>query len=77
MSCLKGGEGKKGVRGADRDDAFCQIWPVVLISAHRGKVAGGRRWPWLWSRWSEENQAYCTREIKVPPKMRHCPTTGE
>lgn len=42
------------------------LW--ALISAHRGKMAGGRRWWWLWTSGRRKNRAHCTVEIKILEK---------
>lgn len=48
---------------------------VVLISAHRGKMAGGWRWWWLWTSGRRKIGPIVPRRLKSS-KRQHCPTTG-
>lgn len=48
---------------------------MVLISAHRGKMAGGWRWWWLWTSGRRKTGPIVPWRLKSS-KRQHCPTTG-
>lgn len=48
---------------------------MALTGAHRGKMAGGRRWWWLWTSGRRKTGPIVPWRLKSS-KRQHCPMTG-